>query len=57
MNPALGLSALLPALLAGVHVAGLIHDRRIDDLSAEQYMAMHQMRGSQPRAALRPMCC
>jgi uncharacterized membrane protein len=31
-------------LLAGIYVSSLIHDHRIADLSAGQYLAMHQMR-------------
>jgi uncharacterized membrane protein len=34
----------LLGIVAGIYVSGLIHDRCIGDLSAEQYVAMHQMR-------------
>lgn len=34
----------LLGLVAGIYVASLIHDHRIADLSAGQYVAMHQMR-------------
>jgi Domain of unknown function (DUF1772) len=31
-------------IVTGIYLTGLIHDHRIDDLSATQYVAMHQMR-------------
>lgn len=34
----------LLGLVAGIYVSSLIHDHRIADLSAGQYVAMHQMR-------------
>ena len=34
----------LLGLVAGIYVSGLIHDHRIADLNAPQYVAMHQMR-------------
>ncbi|TGQ48083.1 MULTISPECIES: hypothetical protein [unclassified Mesorhizobium] len=37
-------SLALTGLLAGIYVAGAIHDHRIDDLTASQYTAMHLMR-------------
>jgi hypothetical protein len=40
----LGAPLALLGIVAGIYVAGLIHDHRISDLSASQYMAMHQMR-------------
>jgi uncharacterized membrane protein len=40
----LGLSLALIGIVAGVYVATMIHDHRIADLSAAQYIALHQMR-------------
>jgi hypothetical protein len=46
----IGMALLLAAALgllgvvAGIYVSALIHDHRIADLSAPQYVAMHQMR-------------
>jgi hypothetical protein len=40
----LGLSLALLGVWTGIYVATLIHDRRITDLSASEYVAMHQMR-------------
>ncbi len=37
-------SLALAGIIAGIYVSGVIHDYRIDDLTAGQYMAMHQMR-------------
>ena len=37
-------SLALAGIIAGIYVSGVIHDFRIDDLTAGQYMAMHQMR-------------
>jgi uncharacterized membrane protein len=34
----------LLGVVAGIYVSTLIHDHRIGDLSAEQYVAVHQMR-------------
>jgi hypothetical protein len=34
----------LLGLVAGIYVSTLIHDHRVADLSAPQYVAMHQMR-------------
>ncbi len=34
----------LQGIIAGIYVSALIHDHRIADLSAGQYVAMHQMR-------------
>jgi hypothetical protein len=34
----------LLGLVAGIYVSALIHDHRVADLSAPQYVAMHQMR-------------
>jgi hypothetical protein len=34
----------LLGLIAGIYVSALIHDHRVADLSAPQYVAMHQMR-------------
>lgn len=34
----------LLGLVAGIYVSALIHDHRVSDLSAPQYVAMHQMR-------------
>jgi hypothetical protein len=45
-----GMALLLAAalgllgLVAGIYVSALIHDHRVADLSAPQYVAMHQMR-------------
>ncbi|MFZ3181818.1 MAG: DUF1772 domain-containing protein [Methylocystis silviterrae] len=44
MELLLGLSLGLIGIVSGVYVSGLIHDHRIADLSATQYVAMHQMR-------------
>jgi len=44
MEVLLGLSLAFIGIFAGIYVATLIHDRRIADLSAAQYVAMHQMR-------------
>ena len=37
-------SLALAGIIAGIYVSGVIHDFSIDDLTAGQYMAMHQMR-------------
>jgi uncharacterized membrane protein len=34
----------LLGLVAGIYVSAVIHDHRVADLSAPQYVAMHQMR-------------
>ena len=44
MEILLGLSLAFIGVLAGIYIATLIHDHRIADLSATQYVAMHQMR-------------
>jgi hypothetical protein len=44
MTPLLAAALGLLGLIAGIYVSMLIHDHRIGDLSAEQYVAMHQMR-------------
>lgn len=38
------LPILMLGLLAGIYVSVLIHDHRVEDLTAQQYVAMHQMR-------------
>lgn len=48
LETALGLSGLV----AGIYVSALIHDHRIADLSASQYVAMHQMRDKTFRCAM-----
>jgi uncharacterized membrane protein len=44
MTPLLIAALALLGLIAGIYVSALIHDWRIGDLSATQYVAMHQMR-------------
>jgi hypothetical protein len=44
MTPLLIAALALLGLIAGIYVAALIHDWRIGDLSATQYVPMHQMR-------------
>ena len=34
----------MSGLIAGIYISTAIHDHRIAQLSATQYMAMHQMR-------------
>jgi Domain of unknown function (DUF1772) len=44
MEVLLGFSLAFIGILAGIYIATLIHDHRIADLSAAQYVAMHRMR-------------
>jgi hypothetical protein len=37
---------VLAGVLSGIYVCGLIHDHRVADLSATEYVAMHKMRDS-----------
>jgi uncharacterized membrane protein len=40
----LGLSLAVVGIVAGIYVGTMIHDQRIPELSAAQYVALHQMR-------------
>lgn len=42
-------------LVTGIYVTGLIHDHRVRDLGAGQYVAMHQMRDKSFRQAMPPI--
>lgn len=44
------LSCASIGLMAGIYVCGWIHDHRIADLSAREYVAVHQMRSKRIRA-------
>ena len=44
MKIILGFSTMWLGAMVGIYLAVLVHDRRIRDLTAEQYVAMHQMR-------------
>lgn len=38
------LAAVLVGVITGIYLCGWIHDHRVADLSAREYVAMHQMR-------------
>lgn len=44
MNVLIALSLAINGILAGIYLSVWIHDHRINDLSATEYTAMHQMR-------------
>ena len=52
MNILLGVSLAPIGILAGIYLATSIHDYRVADLSATQYVAMHQMRDKTFRAIM-----
>ena len=40
----LAVFCVLAGVMSGIYVCGLVHDHRIADLSATEYVAMHRMR-------------
>jgi hypothetical protein len=55
MNVLVALSLAMTGILAGIYVSAWIHDDRINDLSAVEYTAMHQMRDKTFRRIMPPL--